>query len=265
MKKLTIFENLYQYFCLHRKFLILNLVQRNLKLKYRKSILGVFWSLLVPLASAAVYFAVFKFVMKVNIPNYLLFVMTGILPWTFFATTVSQGMESIVSNSTILNKVPIPAQSFPLSESLTSFTNLILSIPAILIVIVITGASWSWLYLLGFFFLLTLFIQSYSIALILSIWFVHLRDLRHILNIILQIWFYVTPVIYSAEMLPAGWEWLLYANPVAFNFTGLHDIMIFQRLPDPTGISILAIWTIGLLILSLAVHLRSSSKLAESI
>src|SRR5689334_7103760 len=94
-------------FCLGKKFLVFNLVSRNLKLKYRRSVLGVFWTLLSPIAMGMVYYFIFKVILKVQMPYYLAFILSGVLPWTFFNQTILEGLESVVGSWSIVTKVPI--------------------------------------------------------------------------------------------------------------------------------------------------------------
>src|SRR3954453_19323172 len=86
------------FFCLGKKFLVYNMVSRNLKIKYRRSVLGVFWTLLSPIAMTVVYYFVFKVILQVRMPHYLVFILSGVLPWTFFSQSLSEGMESIAGS-----------------------------------------------------------------------------------------------------------------------------------------------------------------------
>ena len=93
----------FEVFCLHRKFLLFNLIKRNLKLKYRQSYLGIFWTVLAPALNAGVYFVVFSFVMRVQLPHYLVFMFSGLLAWVFFSISLAHGMESIVNNYSLIS------------------------------------------------------------------------------------------------------------------------------------------------------------------
>jgi len=254
-----------EYFCLHRKFLLYNLVSRNLKLKYRKSYLGIFWTVLGPAASAIIYFSVFKFVMKVQIPNYLVFILSGTVAWNFFATAVLQGQESIVGNHSLITKVPIPLNVFPLTECISLFINFLFSIPVLFVVSVITGAPITayWLLLPFFFFLL--FLQTYALSLTLAICFVFLRDLRHLFNIVIQIWFYLNPIIYASEMIPEKYRWALYVLPTSFIFEFIHKIVAYGELADLNKAAATVIWTLVLVLFSLFILKKYKDVLAEKI
>lgn len=213
--------------CLDRKYLVYNLVLRNIKLRYRKSFFGVFWTVLIPASNALVYYFVFQFVMRVQIDNYLMFVLAGLIPWTFFSQTVFTGMESLVSNHSILNKVPVPPYAFPMAEALTATLNLLAAIPVLLVVGFLTGVAWQWGWSLLLLPLLIFLLGSiaYGLGLILSYAYVYLRDLRHLLTILLQIWFYLTPILYQPSMIPEKFRFVLYLNPVALIFEGFHAIL----------------------------------------
>ena len=254
-----------QWLCLHKKYLLWNLVSRNLKVKYRKSILGFLWTLLVPAALAATYYFVFRIVLKVEIPNYVAFVVSGVLPWTFISQSLSESTDCIVNNFGLLSKVPIPVQIFPLSGVLTNFINFVLAIPVIVVVLFLSDVSIQLSFLQCIPILLILFLITYSFSLILSIVYVFLRDLKHIVNIGLQIWFYGTPVLYSVELIPQPYRWGLYVNPVGISFAGLHKILISGQSLTPMYWSIMTAWALICSGLSLLVLWWAHDRLVESL
>jgi ABC-type polysaccharide/polyol phosphate export permease len=223
-------------FCLGRKFLVYNMVSRNLKTKYRRSVFGVFWTVLTPFAMGTVYYFVFKLVLKIQIPHYVAFIMSGVLPWTFFSQTLMEGMESIVGNWALVTKVPIPLQTFPFTGALTNLVTLILAVPILLVAALVSDVHLGFsLVLLPVYFVL-IFLLAYGFALILSITFVFFRDLRHLMGIVMQIWFYATPVVYSEAMIPARFRWVFWINPVAPVLSGIRSILVEGAWPDAGGL-----------------------------
>jgi lipopolysaccharide transport system permease protein len=216
---------IWDLFCPNHKFLVYNLIQRNLKLKYKKSVLGFLWSLMAPASTALIYYMIFKFVMKVSIPNYITFILMGILPWNFFLTCLSGGLDSLVTNHNLLNKIPLPIHSLPFAEVLTAFINFSLSLPVVLIAALIFQAPVTWNYLLIPAFLFFLVMQCYAYALILSVGYVYLKDLRHAMSIGTQLLFYLTPVLYKIEMVPEHLRFLIYLNPLSMIFSSLNLIV----------------------------------------
>jgi len=226
---MSFLSSLKEIFGLKNKFIIYNLVSRNLKLRYRKSILGIFWTMLIPGITAIVYFLVFQFVMKINLPNYLFFLLLGLIPWTFLSGALTLGLESIVVNHPILNKVPVPPFVFPFSEILTAFLNLLFALPVLTLVALLMDVHISIYWCLFPIYLGILFLMTYFITLTMSVLYVYFRDLRHIVSVLMQLWFYGTPVIYESAMIPEKYQFVLYLNPVALIFHGLHESVIHSR------------------------------------
>lgn len=208
------------------KFAIYNLVIRNLKLRYRKSALGLLWTMLIPAFNAVVFYFAFQVIFRAQIPHYLMFLMSGIVFWNFFNQSVLMGLESIVGHHSILNKVPVAPSIFPLSEVLGNFINLGLSFPILVIVAFFfgSGISYIWLYALPWIFLL--FLQAYFLGLWCGVLFIFFRDLRHIAVIVLQAWFYMTPVVYEGSMVPKSFEFIKILNPVWLIFNHLHSLLL---------------------------------------
>lgn len=252
-------------FCLGKKFLVFNMVSRNLKIKYRRSIFGVFWTLLNPLAMAAVYYFVFRVILNIQIPHYLVFILTGMIPWTFFIQSVLEGMESIVGNWGLVSKVPIPIQIFPFVGTITNWVTLALALPVLFLVAVISNAELGSSVLLVPYYLIAILLQTYGFALILSIAFVYFRDLRHIMGIFMQIWFYGTPVIYQEKMIPAHFQWILLANPVASIFVGLHKIFVEGVWPSAQDLALTAGWSVGILLIGALIYRAVRSEVVERI
>ncbi len=252
-------------FCTGKKFLVFNLVGRNLKVKYRRSALGLLWTLAHPLSMTAIYFFVFKVILKVQIPHYLVFMLSGILSWNFFASSVSEGLESLVGNMGILTKIPVPVQVFPFSGTVTNLVTWLLSFPILIGAGLISGAYPGWAMISLPYFIVALFVIAYSLSVVLGIAFVYFRDLRHILSLILQAWFYGTPVIYNAEMIPVQYRWILFMNPVGHIFTAIHGIFVENRFPSVIELLMSGVWSTFMLLAALMIYKRLSGGLIENL
>lgn len=255
-----------EYFCFHKKFLLHNLVSRNIKLKYRKSYLGLFWTILAPVATAVVYFSVFRFIMKIQIENYAVYVLSGTMAWGFYSTAIVQGTESIFANHSLLSKIPIPVNIFPLTETTTLFVNFLFSLPVLLGASMITKVafSWVWLVILPYLFIL-LFLQAYALGLIGSIGFIYFRDLRHLLGILFQILFYLNPIIYGIDMVPEKYHYLLYLLPTPFIFEGIHSIFAQGKFENWNGLIPSTLWTAFFILISIACLKRFKTRIVEMI
>lgn len=252
-------------FCLGKKFLVFNLVSRNIKIKYRRSILGLFWTLLTPMAMAAVYYFLFKVILKVQIPHYLIFILSGMIPWAFFSQTVMEGMESLVSSWGLISKVPIPIQVFPLVGSATNFITFIFSIPIMILAAVFSQVPLGLCMLMLFYYGFLLFLLAYGVSLILAVAYVSFRDLKHITGILIQVWFYGTPVIYDEAMIPAKFHWVLYLNPVGLIFVDLHQVLARGQWPDPNHLIVSGLWVAAIMGGTMIVLKYLSFELVERI
>lgn len=252
-------------FCVGKKFLVFNLVGRNLKVKYRRSVLGVLWTLLSPLATVMIFYFVFKIILKVQVPHYMAFLVSGVLPWAFFSQTVTEGMNSVVGNVGIVAKVPVPVQIFPLAGAITNFITLFLALPVILGVSVLTDVPLSGSIVLLPFFFMCLFFMSYGLSLVLGLLFVYFRDLSHILGLVMQLWFYGTPVFYNPDMVPAKYHWILLANPVGSCFVSLHQILAYGQWPSQEMIGCSVLWAFVLMSFGLFVFKSTHREVIENL
>jgi lipopolysaccharide transport system permease protein len=263
MGKYNMVDAVRGYFCLDYKFLVENLISRNLKIRYRKSILGMFWTLLIPAGLAAIYYIVFYYVLKVNVENYLLVIICGIVPWTFFANAIGGGTEVLVTNYGLLNKVPLPPHSVVFSDVCTHFLNLILGLPVIFIMKIVMSVGFSFKLIQLFPLLVALFLMAYALALILSIIYVYFRDLKYLVGLVIQFWFYMTPVMYSAEMIPEKFRFLLYLNPIGSLFVGLKKSVVTNDWMNGGDILACSLWTIGLTLVAYTLLTRVRYKVVE--
>ena len=252
-------------FCFGKKFLVYNLISRNLKTKYHRSVLGILWTLLSPLSIAIIYYFSFKLVLKVQQPHYLGLLISCVLPWGFVAQTMNEGSDSILGNWGLLSKVPIPLQVFPFVGALTNLITLFLSIPVLLGVALFTDCPLNGSFLFIPLLYGLLFLMVYSLSYTLAVLSVFFRDLKHVTGIVLQIWFYTTPVIYHVKMLPSQFRWLLYANPVAPLFASLQGIVTEGAYPNPFHLLTSFLWALGLILMVAALSKYYFKQVVEKI
>lgn len=231
-------------FCFGRKFLVFNLVSRNLKVKYRRSVFGIFWTLLAPLSTALVYYFVFKVILKIDKANYMVMILSGIMPWTFFSQTVSESMTNLVDQQSLITKISIPIQIFPFVNNITNFINLLLSLPIVIVLYFWSGLSFGPQLFMVAYFYGCLFLISYGLSIVAAFAYVFFRDLRHLLGIFLQLCFYATPILYHEDMIPEKYYWIVYANPIGSVMVGIHNIFLDSRMPPPSITFACAIWAV---------------------
>ncbi|MBV8475027.1 MAG: ABC transporter permease [Acidobacteria bacterium] len=212
--------------------LIWALALKELRVRYKRSILGFVWALLNPLLMMLVLTVVFGSLMRFSLPHYSIFLLSMLLPWTFFSQCLSYSVESIVANGELLKKVRVAKLVFPLAAVVSNIINFLLSlIPLLLLILALRfPVHWTWIYLpvpmLG------LFLFTQGVALIFATVNVFYRDVSHIVQIILQAWFYFSPIIYSLEFVPAHYRWLFRLNPLLYVLNGFRLSIYYGLLPS---------------------------------
>ncbi len=263
--KMNLFSGFtWDVFCFKKKYLLYNLLTSNLKVRYRQSVLGLFWTLLKPLCMAGFYYFVFNKIMKVTLPNHLMFLLVGIFPWTFFSQTLMEGMESLTSHWGLLSKAPIPLQIFPLVSTLANMVTFFAALP-ILLGMSLVFTQPTFVLLLVFIYCFLLFLLCYGLALILSVLHVHFRDLKQMMALILQVWFFITPIMYEPSTMPKAYQWILYLNPIAFIFSGFQSVLVKGIPPQFLHFLIAVGWANGLLVLGILLHKYYTKNLVEKL
>ncbi len=259
-------QNLYR----HRQ-LIAALTARDLKARYRGSILGFFWSLANPLLLLGVYTLVFtKFFPQQVVQPYPLFLFSGILPWTFFAAGVLESTTSVSSNAGLIKKVMFPAEALPIVVVLSHLVHFALAIPILLAAILIFAAlgkftlSVTILAAPVLMLLQTIFVAG--IAMTVSSASVLFRDLRDIVANLLQLGFFMTPILYLIENIHSRpLRALLRINPMTPFIVAYQDIFFFGRLPNLSDTVLILAYTAASLLMGFVVFDRLRDTLAEAI
>jgi ABC-type polysaccharide/polyol phosphate export permease len=218
-----------------RRELVRTLAERDLRVRYKQAFLGVAWSILTPLALMVVFTVFFQRVAKVDTGGapYALFAYLGLLPWTFFSTSVSQGGQSLVMNNQLVNKVYCPREVFPLASMAVAAIDTLLATLVLGLLFAITGyapkATSVWVPVL----LIVQVAFTFGVTLIMSAVLVFLRDLRHVLPIILQLGLFATPVAYGMDVVAPSLR-VLYStlNPLAPVIDGYRRTILLGLPPD---------------------------------
>ena len=254
----------------HRQ-LIAALTARDLKARYRGSILGYFWSLANPLLLLAVYTFVFTSIFKnMAVKPYPLFLFSGILPWTFFAAAVLESTTAISSNAGLIKKVMFPAEALPLVVVLSHLVHFALAIPVLLAAFGIFAALGQFTLaptmLLAPLLMLVQCVFVAGIAMIVSSASVLFRDLRDIVTNLMQLGFFMTPVIYLIDSIqPRGLRALLRVNPMTPFVVAYQDVLFFGRMPNPSDVVLILAYSAASLLLGFFVFERLRDTLAEAI
>ncbi|MBQ8200972.1 MAG: ABC transporter permease [Clostridia bacterium] len=214
-------------------FLLEQLVKRNFNTKYRQSVLGVLWSFLNPMLTMAVQYIVFSALFQSDIAHFPVYLLSGIILFGFFNECVSLGMDSIVLNGPLITKVAMPKIIYPLSRSLSSLINLVISFVPLLAVMLFSGAPFSWALLLIPAVTALLFLFALGMTLILCTLNVFFRDTRFLWSVVSLLWTYATPIFYPISIIPPPWQPVFRLNPMYQFIDFLRTITIHGACPAP--------------------------------
>lgn len=231
------------------RWLLEELVSRDLKIKYRRSILGYLWSVLNPLLMMVVLTIVFSTMFRFDIPNYPVYLLAGQLLFAFFSESTSMAMNSIINGASLIKKVYLPKYIFPLSRVLSSFTTMVFSLLALFIVMVATSANFYPTLILVPLVLLYMLLFSLGVSLILAVAVVYFRDMQHLYGVFLSALNYLTPIFYPASVLPDWLKPYMVFNPL-YNFIDFfRKILLYGQWPSADEYIICTIYAIGSLLL----------------
>lgn len=265
---ITSIKNIFQNFKKY-SFLMKQLIIRDFKVKYKRSVLGVVWSLLYPVLMMAVMAVVFSqmFKFKTEGTNYIVYLMTGIIMFNYFSEASREAMTSVVMNFTLINKIYIPKYIFPFAKCLFIGINFLLTLIPWLIIIFLTRfglgeyiCTFNWWYLLIPYIFLCFLIFTIGMGLILSCVSVFLRDVFYIYGIILTIWNYVTPIFYSIDIIPENLQPIFKLNPLYQFLTSVRYIVLDGIFPGWTILGTITLWALGIFILGSIIFKKNQDK-----
>ena len=259
MKEL--FNNIYSY----RQLLKSN-VRKEIRGKYKGSFLGVLWSFVNPLLAALVYAIVFPLILRNSEPHYVTFIVIGIIPWTYFTTTLMQATTSVLMNAGIIKKVYFPREILPVSINLSGIVNFSISFIIICLFLIFSGIGFSWYILYLPLILLTQFILQQGIIFITSAINVYVRDCEYILNFIINMLFYATPILYSANLFEASrFKYIIYLNPMATIINCYRDVLYYQSMPHIKSLLVVLLCSILLFYIGYRIFRKLEKGFAEEV
>jgi ABC-type polysaccharide/polyol phosphate export permease len=263
-------KELWQY-----RELVYNLTVRDLKVRYKNSILGIVWSLANPLLMMAVYTVVFKLIGQADQPNYPAFILCALLPWNFFSSSVAQATDSVVAAAPLINKVYFPREVLPISVVLSNLVNFLIALPVFFLLAWIMGnpinlcaAMLPVIILVEISFIL-------GITLITSTLNVFYRDTRHVLDVLLLAWFFLTPIFYPITIVREQQVvmgvtlnmqvWLRRLNPMASIIAAYRDMLYWGTLPGLDFLLRTALTAVTVLVIGYLFFLHYSPRFSEEV
>lgn len=254
-------KEIYEY-----RLMIRSLVKRDLRGKYKGSVLGFMWTFVNPLLQLLVYNMVFSIIMKAGVDKFYLYLFVGLIPWLFFSAAITGGSTSIIAQKDLIKKIRFPREIIPISFVTSQFVNMLLSFIVVIIVSVVSGVrpTVSGLLCLPVIMIVE-YIMALGIALISSSLTVYFRDLEHILAIVAMAWLYATPICYPETMVPEKYLGIYRLNPVTPIVNAYRDVLYYGRTPDLTTLVLAILIGVVTVLLGMLVFGRLQRRFAEEL
>ncbi len=242
------------------------MIVRDLKVRYKQTVMGVAWAVLQPLTMIAIFTIIFGRLAKIPSDGYPypVFVFSGLLAWNFFATSISTSGVSLISASNLVSKVYFPRIIIPISSIGVSLVDFLISALLLIILMAFYSQAITLNILLLPFFLLGLFMLSIGIGSWLASVTVVYRDFRYVITYLVQIWMYLTPVLYPISFVPKEWQWLLYLNPIYGWINGIRASFLGQEI-DIVGVTISLFLSLIIFLLGMFYFEKTQRRFADII
>jgi len=245
--------------------LVRELIARDLKVRYKRSVLGMGWSLMNPLLHLAILYLVFQLVLPLRIPHYPLYLFTGIVVWSWFQSSLQAASGTIVENASLIKQPGFPSSVLPAVAVGTHLINFLLALPIIFVFLLIervplSPAAWVLPVIILLQALFTL-----SVAYLPAALHAPFRDTQYLLGIALTLGFYLVPVFYEASNLPRGVRWIYRSNPMVLLMDAYRSVLIGGKWPDTRELAMVAVVSAGLLLLTRTLFLRCSRDFVENL
>ena len=258
---MQLLRELYQY-----REMIKMLIYKDLRGRYKGSILGFFWTFLNPLLQLAVYTMVFSVILRAGIEQYYLFLFVALIPWIFFSTCLTSGSAVVLNEKNLVTKIYFPREVLPVAFVSSSFINMLYSFIVVLAVVAFANRHinlLAWCYLP--FIMAVEYVFTLGCTFLTSSLTVYFRDLQHILGIIAMGWQYLTPVMYSVDVVPEELLGIFYLNPMTTIIMAYRDILYYGRIPSMETIALPFIISMIIFLFGLFVFHRLQRNFAEEL
>lgn len=242
------------------RFLIKQLVSRDFKRRYKRSVLGIFWSLLNPMLTMVVQYFVFSNIFKADIPNYGMYLLIGIVAFNFFNEATGVASNSVVSNAQLIKKVYVPKYIYPFTSVMFNGINFLISLVPLVILGAVTKVHLHKALFLSPFFFLCLFIFTMGISLILATMMVYFRDIQFIWSLVTMVWMYATPVFYPESIIPNQYRFVFKINPLYYIITSLRSCIMYGVSPEPIVYIECFLISVGVLILGSYIFISKQDR-----
>ena len=251
--------------------LLLNFVVRDLKSRYAGSLMGIVWNVIHPLAMIIIYTLIFTRIMRAKLPgmtdvySYSIYLVAGLLPWNAFAEVLSRSTTVFLDQAWLLKKISFPKKLLGGSIALSSFVNFLIGFSIFILFLLLTGHRLGRAYLALPILLILQFTFAFGLGLILSALNVFLRDISQLVGIGLQLWFWLTPIVYLENMLPDGLRSLFQLNPMYHFVRGYHSVILDSAFPSWSVLGITSMVSLISLTVGSAIFFRLKDEIVDEV
>lgn len=258
---MKLLSELWQY-----REMIISLVKRDLKSRYKGSVLGFLWMILNPLFQLVIYTIVFSGIMRSGIERFSLFLFVALVPWIFISTCFSEGTMVIFGQQEMIKKIYFPREVMPIAYTTAQFINMLLSFIVIFIFVAIYRVLITpKMFLCLIIIMLIEYIMALGITFLSASLTVYFRDLRYIFSILSMAWMYLTPILYDVDMVPEKYQKLFNLNPMTPIVVAYRDILYYGRVPDTNTYIMAFVLAVALLVIGRIVFSRLQRGFAEEL
>jgi lipopolysaccharide transport system permease protein len=251
--------------------LIIELAKRDFTERYSGSALGFLWSFVYPLINILIYMIIFGSLMGARLPGmssiwgYGVYLIAGLVPWTAFANTVTRASTVFLDKKNIIAKIHVDLPTLPLFIVISESVTFVVTLAIFLVIILITGFALSWYLVLIPLLYLIQQVFAYALGFFLAMFVVFLHDLKEVVAIGFQIWFWFTPIVYVFDILPSFAQKVLILNPMLSVVSAYHDIFVFQRMPSFFYLSIVLIMSVVLIVVDYIIYKKLEKDIRDFI
>ncbi len=246
--------------------MILSMVRKDLKGRYKGSVLGFLWTFINPFMQLVIYTIVFSTFLKSGIEKYYLFLFVALIPWIFFSSALTGGAGSIIGQKDMVKKIYFPREVIPIAYVSSCFMNMLYSFIIVLIVVLFSGQGINFAAVFCLPIVMGIeYIMAIGIALFSSAITVYFRDVEHILGIVSQAWMYLTPIMYPATIIEGKYAILFKINPISAVILAYRDILYYGRVPDMGSLGYSFFCGIFILILGEIIFRKLQRRFAEEL
>jgi lipopolysaccharide transport system permease protein len=259
-----LFIELWQY----RQFVISS-IRNELKSRFARSKLGGLWVIVNPLSQVLIYALILSNVLAAKMPGvdntygYAIYLMAGLLAWSLFVEIITRCLNLFIVQGNLMKKMSFPRITLPCIVTGSCLLNYILLFAAMLVIFVLLGHQFSLVMLWLLPLTLIVVALALGIGLTLGILNVFLRDIGQVVPIILQVWFWFTPIVYPESIIPENYRHLMNLNPMYAIVSAYHKVLVFNEVPQVLGIAIVSVVAVALLLLSLFVFSRANAEMVD--